>query len=88
VPTALEQGINLEATVWFAIVGPAGLPRPIVDRLNKEINAYTSSADGRAKLAQFGMVETSGGPDKLGTLMDSEAAKWKQVVEAAKVSLD
>jgi tripartite-type tricarboxylate transporter receptor subunit TctC len=88
VPTALEQGIELEATVWFAIIGPAGLPRPVVSKLNQAINSYTNSAEGRAKLAQFGMVEANGGPDLLGTLMTAEAAKWKKVVDAARISLE
>lgn len=88
VPTALEQGVNLEATVWFGIIGPAGLPPVIVMRLNQEINKYTSSTDGRARLAQFGMEEANGGPELLGNLMQTEAARWKPVVDAAKVSLD
>ena len=87
VPTALEQGIDLEATVWFAVVGPAGLPAAIVNRLNQEINKYTSSAEGRARLSQFGLVEVNAPPQTLGALMRSEAAKWKPLVEAAKISL-
>ena len=88
VQTALEQGIDLEATVWFAIVGPAGVPPAIVRRLNQEINKYTNSAEGRAKLAEFGMVESSGDPELLGTLMRSEAAKWKKLVDAARITLE
>lgn len=88
VPTAQEQGLDVEATVWFAIVGPAGLPQPVALKLNREINKYTNSAEGRARLAQFGMVEANGGPELLGTLMNAEAAKWKKVVEAARISLD
>lgn len=88
VPTALEQGVNLDATVWSAAVGPAGLPQPIVTRLNQEINKYLGSTEGRAKLAQFGMVEGSGAPDLLGKMMSAEAAKWKKVVEAARISLE
>ncbi|MCZ4312647.1 tripartite tricarboxylate transporter substrate binding protein [Comamonadaceae bacterium G21597-S1] len=88
VATAQEMGVNLEATVWFAIVGPVGMPKPIVERLNQEINNYTSSPEGSAKLAQFGMVNVKGGPDLLGTLMTAEAAKWKKVVEAAKVTIN
>jgi len=87
VPTALEQGIDLEATVWFAVVGPAGLPAAVVNRLNQEINKYTSSAEGRARLSQFALVEVNGPPQTLGALMRSEAAKWKPLVEAAKISL-
>lgn len=87
VPTALEQGIDLEATVWFAVVGPAGLPAAVVQRLNQEINKYTASAEGRARLSQFGLVEVNAPPQTLGALMRSEAAKWKPLVEAAKISL-
>ena len=88
VPTAIEQGVDMEATVWFAIVGPAGMAKAIVTKLNQEINRYTNSAEGKAKLAQFGMVEANGGPEMLGTLMTAEAAKWRKVVEAAKISLE
>jgi tripartite-type tricarboxylate transporter receptor subunit TctC len=88
VPTALEQGIDVEATVWFAIIGPAGMAKPVVAKLNQEINRYTNSPEGRAKLAQFGMVEANGGPELLGTLMNAEAAKWKKVVDAARISLE
>ncbi len=88
VPTALEQGVNVEATVWFGIIAPAGLPQGIVTRLNQEINKFTSSADGRARLAQFGLEEANGGPELLGNLMQTEAARWKPVVDAARISLD
>lgn len=88
VPTAIEQGVNVEATVWFAVVGPAGMPKPYVDKLNGEINRVIASDEGRAKLAQFGAV-TGGGPaDRLGSMMRSEAAKWKQVIETANVKMD
>ncbi|UUX96692.1 Bug family tripartite tricarboxylate transporter substrate binding protein [Aquabacterium sp. J223] len=88
VPTALEQGVNLEATVWNALVGPAGVPRSIVTALNQEINKYTASAEGKAKLASLGVVPLAGTPAQLSELMASEAAKWKRVVEAAKISID
>ena len=86
--TALEQGVNLDAAVWSGVIGPAGLPAGVVSRLNQEVNKYTSSAEGRAKLVQFAMTEASGTPDLLGKLMASEAAKWKKVVEAARISLE
>ncbi|MES2398596.1 MAG: tripartite tricarboxylate transporter substrate binding protein [Pseudomonadota bacterium] len=88
VPTALEQGVDLEATVWFAFIGPAGLPKAVVTKLNQEVNRYTSSAEGRAKFAQFALVSANGGPEALGTLMNAEAIKWKKIVEAAKISLE
>lgn len=64
------------------------MAKPVIEKLNQEVNRYTNSAEGKAKLAQFGMVEANGGPDLLGKLMNAEAAKWKKVVEAARISLD
>ena len=88
VPTANEQGIKLEATVWSAMVGPAGLPKSIVASLNQEINKYTSSAEGKAKLASLGMTPLAGTPAQLSAMMASEAKKWKQVVQSAKISVE
>lgn len=88
VPTAIEQGINLEATVWSALVGPAGLPAPIVASLNEQINKYTTSAEGRAKLTSLGMAPLSGTPAQLSEQMRNESLKWKRVVESAKISVE
>lgn len=88
VPTANEQGVKLEATVWSAMVGPAGLPKSIVASLNQEINKYTSSAEGKAKLASLGMTPLAGTPAQLSSMMATEAKKWKQVVQSAKISVE
>lgn len=87
-PTAIEQGVNIEATVWNAMVGPAGVPKPIVDKLNAEINRIVASEEGKAKIAQFGAVPGGGPADRLGALMRTEAAKWKQVIETANVKVE
>lgn len=88
VPTAGEQGFNLEATVWSAMVGPAGLPKSIITSLNQEINKYTSSPEGKAKFASLGLSPLAGTPAQLSEKMAAESAKWKKVVEAAKISLE
>ncbi|MES2414803.1 MAG: tripartite tricarboxylate transporter substrate-binding protein [Pseudomonadota bacterium] len=88
VPTANEQGVKLEATVWSAMVGPAGLPKNIVTSLNDEINKYTNSTEGKAKLASLGMNPLAGKPEQLSKLMTTEASKWKRVVESAKISVE
>lgn len=88
VPTAVEQGINVEAAIVYAFVGPIGLPRAIVDKLNAEVNRIIESPEGRAKLAQYGAVPAHGTPEELGTLVKSEAAKWKQLIETAHLKLD
>lgn len=87
-PTAKEQGINLEAGVWSALVGPAGLPPAVVASLNQEVNKFTASMEGKAKLTMLGMTPISGTPAQLSAMMVSEGAKWKRVVESAKISVD
>lgn len=87
-PTATEQGIPLEATVWSALVGPAGLPRNIVTALNREINQYTSSAEGKTKLAALGLVPLAATPAQLSELMTTESTKWKRVIDGAKITLE
>jgi tripartite-type tricarboxylate transporter receptor subunit TctC len=88
VPTALEQGVDADATVWMAIVGPKGLPQPIVDRLNTEINAILKTPEARSKLAQYGAAPLGGTPQQLSQRMASDSAKWKKVIEFAHITLD
>jgi tripartite-type tricarboxylate transporter receptor subunit TctC len=88
VPTAIEQGVDADATVWMAIVGPKGLPQPIVDRLNKEINAILATPEARSKLASYGAEPLGGSPQQLSQLMASDSAKWKKVIEFARITLD
>ncbi|MFP5474263.1 MAG: Bug family tripartite tricarboxylate transporter substrate binding protein, partial [Gammaproteobacteria bacterium] len=88
VPTAIEQGIPVEATVWMAIVGPKGLPEAVVARLNTEINAVIATPEARARLEQYGAAPIGGSPQQLVQLMASDSAKWKKVIEATNITLD
>ena len=87
-PTTFEQGTKLEATVWFAVVGPRGLPAPVVDRLNKELNAILATPEAKAKLAQYGATTLGGSPQQLSHLMATDSEKWKKVIEYARITLD
>ena len=88
VPTAIEQGIPVEATVWMAIVGPKGLPEAVVTRLNTEINAVIATPEARARLEQYGAAPIGGSPQQLVQLMASDSAKWKKVIETTNITLD
>ena len=88
VPTAAEQGLPLQSTVWFAVVGPRKLPEAVVQRLNKEINAILATPEARAKLAQFGGTPLGGTPQQLARLMTDDAAKWQKVITDARITLE
>lgn len=88
VPTAVEQGVDVEAAVWFAIVGPAGLPQPVVKQLNTEINAIIDTPEVRERLQQYGANAVGGSPQDLAKLMAADTAKWKKVIESAHITLN
>lgn len=88
VPTAKEQGIDQTATVWFAMVGPAGMPAPMVQRLNAEINRLLESPQGKSKLQQYGGVVASGAPALLRQRIEADGQKWQRVIKTAQIKLD
>lgn len=87
VPTAIEQGFDMEVTATVAFMGPAGLPRPIVDKVNHEINEYLSSSEGETRLVQLGIRVLGGPPERVTSWMEKEFSTWKPVIDSAGVKL-
>ena len=84
VPTMDEAGVKgYEATLWFALMAPAGLPADIADRLNKETIDILNSAEMRETLAQQGFVADPGSPDALAAQIRGDIAKWRDVIAKA-----
>ena len=88
IPTAKEQGIDIVATVWFAIVGPSNLQSSIVQKLNSEINVLLASNAGKSKLQQFGAVPSIGSPENLIQMIKEDGKKWKAVIETANIKAE
>lgn len=88
IPTAREQGIDLIATVWFAVVGPVGMPADIIKALNAEINNIVNSTYGRAKLQTFGAVIKVGAPELLRKMINDDSKKWQKVISTANITLN
>jgi tripartite-type tricarboxylate transporter receptor subunit TctC len=88
-PTVDESGVpGYEVLVWFGVVGPAGIPREIVTRLNAEINKILQMNDVRERF-QAGGVDPVGGPaEKFGEHLKTEIAKWGKVVKATGARVD
>ena len=83
-PTVAEVGVpGYEVTAWFGFFGPAGVPKPIVDRLNAELNAIMKLPDIRAKFAELGVETESGSAEEFAGFVRSEAGKWAAVIKAA-----
>jgi tripartite-type tricarboxylate transporter receptor subunit TctC len=89
VPTMEEAGIaGFEVVAWGGIVVPAGTPRPVIARLNREINNWLQAPATKAEMAQVGQVALGGTPEFFKTHIDSEVKKWGDLIRKAGVKLD
>ena len=70
-----------EASAWFGMAVPKGTPRPIIDKLNREINQALADPAMEAKLADLGGVLIPGTPEDFGKVNAEETAKWAKVVQ-------
>ena len=83
-PTITESGLpGYEAYAWAGMIGPAGVPRDIVMRLNKEIVAILSQKDVIDRMLADGTVPTPSSPEEFVAYMKSELKKWGEVVKLA-----
>jgi tripartite-type tricarboxylate transporter receptor subunit TctC len=88
VPTVQEAGFrDFEASAWYAIVAPTGTPRDIVNKMNNAVNAFLKSDKGKTVLEQNAMRGVGGPPEDLKVFIAGELAKWRPVIEAAKISM-
>lgn len=87
VPTVAEQGFpDLTGYFWWALVGPAGVPRDIVTRLNAELNKALASTDIRERLRAEGIpdeLQRATTPQELGQIIAEEYRRWGPIVKAA-----
>jgi tripartite-type tricarboxylate transporter receptor subunit TctC len=89
VPTVAEAGVaGYELTTWAGVVGPVGLPRPIVARLNAELNKAAASPLFKEKATAIGSEPLSGTPEQFGQFIRSEYAKWGEVIKRSGVRID
>ena len=83
-PTIAESGLKgFEANNWNAFFVPTGTPRPVINRLNKDLTAALSLPDIKEFLFNQGLDAAPGTPEELGAYMKSEMAKWAKVIKAA-----
>jgi len=85
VPTIRDTVPGYEVTTWYSFVAPAGTPKPIIDKLNREISAILEMPEMQAKLRAAGLEPDPMTPDELGALFKSETAKWAKVIADAKI---
>jgi len=84
VPTLAESGFpGFEAYAWFSVLAPAGTPKAVVDRLNREINRILALPEVKDQLVKMGFIPGGGTPGELEAFIRADIAKWSKVIKAA-----
>jgi tripartite-type tricarboxylate transporter receptor subunit TctC len=87
-PTIAEAGVaGYEADNWWGIVGPAGIAKPIVDKLSQEIAAVQDLAEFKEALAKEGAEPVKRGAGEFGSFLEREMAKWAKVIKDGNINL-
>jgi len=85
-PTLQESGVaGYLASSWNGISISAKAPRPVVERLSKEVNAAVNAPDVRQRMLELGVEARGSTPEEMRALMIADIAKWKAVIERAHI---
>ena len=89
VPTIAESGYpGFEGVGWAGVIGPAGIPREIVDKVSADIRRVLADAAFRDRMIERGGIPDARNAAEFGAFIKSEIEKWTQVAKAADVRLD
>ena len=89
VPTLIESGyVGFDAVQWYGVVGPAGLPAPVLKTLNDTLNAVLTAPDLRERLAAEAVEPQPMSPDAFATFIRRDIARWTELARARKIDLD
>ena len=88
-PTVAESGVpGFAVDSWYALMGPKGLPRSVVERLNREVKSVLESAQVRERFAASGADAVSSSPEELLAFVKAEIAKWTATARKADIRLE
>ena len=88
-PTIAEAGVpGYLAPTWTGAIAPAGVPRPLVDKLNAAINKALQSDSFKEKFAKIGDEPAGGTPEDFAATIKADSAKWNEVVRRSGARLD
>jgi tripartite-type tricarboxylate transporter receptor subunit TctC len=89
VPTMVESGLpGFVVTPWWGVFAPAGTPRPVIDKLHRDIVAVLKSQEVRDFFASQGTDVIANSPEEFARYVKGEAARWGEVVRASGATAD
>jgi tripartite-type tricarboxylate transporter receptor subunit TctC len=89
VPTLAESGVpGYESLSWSGIAVPAGTPRAVIERLNKDLNAVLATPEMRQKLGEQGAQSTGGPPEAFAAHIRAEREKWSRLIKTNNIVIN
>ncbi|MBP7565042.1 MAG: tripartite tricarboxylate transporter substrate binding protein [Burkholderiaceae bacterium] len=88
VPTLAEQGVPIESNSWNGLLAPAGTPDAIVQRMNAEVNKALASPAVTEAFQKGGIASLSGTPEQFAAFIQSEMAKYAEVIRRGNITID
>lgn len=88
VPALSEALPGFETVAWFGVLAPAGTPKPIIERVNREINAVLAQADVRERLAALGCDPAPGTSEAFAARVSGDVARWKKLAAEKNIRAD
>lgn len=86
VKTFVEQGYPMDLAGWVAFMAPKGTPKPIVERVSREINKAIQTPDGTAKMLQYGLIATGTTPTEFGDAIRKDTPVWEEAFKASGIT--
>jgi tripartite-type tricarboxylate transporter receptor subunit TctC len=89
VPTFIESGqADFDITLWVSILAPAKTPRPVIEKLQREIAAVLQTTTVRERYASLGIEPVGNTPEQFADQIRTDLARWEKVVRAANIRLE
>jgi tripartite-type tricarboxylate transporter receptor subunit TctC len=85
VPTMREAGVPIEVTVWYGICAPAAVPKPVLAKVNADVNRALNAPDTQRRLVEVGVDAAGSTPEQFAAFIKSETETWARVVREARV---
>jgi len=89
VPTVAESGVpGYEVNVWFGMQLPAGTPKPVVDKINRDMVQLLKEPDVVARFRDQGVEVVASSPAEFSQLVQKEVVKWTQLIKDANIRIE
>ena len=88
-PTLDESGLSgYQSTTWYGVMGPAGLPAEVVERLNRAVREAVTSEELRTRLTKLGSEPSPGSPETFAAFLKQDVKDWAEIIKASGASAE